>query len=493
MKKRKIILSTILAGGLLVSSCSEDFLNKQPTAADQLTSEQLAEAGEYNPDLIKGTVTGIYSYMIEPQDDHNDFGQKGFDIMSDMLSGDMALTANNYNWYMRLVDFQATVDYTRSENLKPWKYYYTVIRSANSVIATLGGNDSTPETEENKWLMGQVKALRAYAYFYLTQFYTREYNPSQEILPIYTEVGQPAQPKSLSSDVYGLIVSDLSEAIVLLENFTRTQKSEIDVNVARGLLAYTYGAMGDYGMVKTLTGDVINSGAFPLTTSAQVCYPGVGSGFNDVSTASWMWGVNLEESLGINLISWWGQMDYFTYSYQWAGDRKAIDATLYASIPTNDVRKNQFPSSSPYFNMPVNKFFDPGRTAGQQRYISTDYIYMRVDEMYLLNAEASAKTGDEGTARTRLHEFLANRIPDHSYVDGLTGQALLDEIYKQTRVEFWGEGKSYLAMKRNHATITRGANHLFQAGVSVPYNDTRLTFLIPQQEMNFNPYITEQN
>ena len=49
----------------------------------------------------------------------------------------------------------------------------------------------------------------------------------------------------------------------------------------------------------------------------------------------------------------------------------------------------------------------------------------------------------------------------------MTGQALLDEIYKQTRVEFWGEGKSYLAMKRNHATLTRGANHLFQAGVVI--------------------------
>jgi hypothetical protein len=42
---------------------------------------------------------------------------------------------------------------------------------------------------------------------------------------------------------------------------------------------------------------------------------------------------------------------------------------------------------------------------------------------------------------------------------------LKKEIYLQTRIEFWGEGKSYLAMKRK-ATTTRGSNHLFFAGDS---------------------------
>jgi hypothetical protein len=41
------------------------------------------------------------------------------------------------------------------------------------------------------------------------------------------------------------------------------------------------------------------------------------------------------------------------------------------------------------------------------------------------------------------------------------GNYIAKEIYLQTRIEFWGEGKSYLAMKRNKATTTRGSNHLF--------------------------------
>jgi hypothetical protein len=69
----------------------------------------------------------------------------------------------------------------------------------------------------------------------------------------------------------------------------------------------------------------------------------------------------------------------------------------------------------------------------------------------------------------------------------LSGQALLNEIYLQTRIELWGEGKSYLAMKRNKATITRGTNHLFEPGVAFPYTDPKLTFVIPQAEVLNNP------
>jgi len=64
---------------------------------------------------------------------------------------------------------------------------------------------------------------------------------------------------------------------------------------------------------------------------------------------------------------------------------------------------------------------------------------------------------------------------------------LLDEIYLQTRIELWGEGKSYLAMKRNKATITRGANHLFFAGNSFQYNDPKVTFVGPGAEVINNP------
>jgi len=481
---------TLLIIGAFSTSCNEDFLEVQPT--EFLSQEQIAEAAANNPDVIAGSVAGIYTLLFEAgtggTTSHDDFGQKGYDIYSDMLCGDMALSVSTYGWYRRLTEFQPTQDYTSTTNYKVWRYYYRIIRSANSVIDALGGNDVVPELDENKHLMGQAKALRAYGYFYLAQFFQDGYNPSQVILPIYTNPNQENQPKSAASEVYALIVKDLNDAISLLETFSRASKNQVNQSVAKGLLAYTYGAMGDYAQVKTLTQDILNSG-FTLMNSDEVT-----GGFNNVSIAGWMWGQDITLDNGLDLVSWWGQMDVFTYSYQWAGDRKAIDQDLYDAIGDDDVRKSQFhPTAGGYYLIPLNKFYDNGREIGGQRNVTTDYLYMRVAEMYLLNAEAAANTGDEATAKISLKFLLDQRMADTSFIDGLSGKALLDEIYLQTRIELWGEGKSYLAMKRNKATVTRGDNHLSNVGVAISYDDTRLSFLIPQSEIQNNPFINEQN
>jgi len=486
----KYVLTLLIIGGFS-TSCNEDFLEVYPT--EFLSQEQIAEAAANNPDVIAGSVAGIYTLLFEAgtggTTNHDDFGQKGYDIYSDMLCGDMALSVSTYGWYRRLTEFQPTQDFTFNNNYMVWRYYYRIIRSANSVIDALGGNDAVPELDENKHLMGQAKALRAYGYYYLAQFFQNGYDPTQMILPIYTDPTQENQPKSAASEVYALIIKDLTDAISLLETFNRTSKNEVNKYVAKGLLAYTYGAMGDYEKVKILTDDILSGGGFTLMNSDEVT-----GGFNDISIAGWMWGQDITLDNGLDLVSWWGQMDVFTYSYQWAGDRKAIDQDLYDAITADDVRKAQFyPSAGGYYLIPLNKFYHDGREIGGQRNVETDYVYMRIAEMYLLQAEAAANTGDEAGAKTALKNLLDQRMPDTSYIDGLSGKALLDEIYLQTRIELWGEGKSYLAMKRNKATVTRGSNHLSNIGVSIPYDDNRLSFLIPQSEIQNNPFINDQN
>jgi hypothetical protein len=44
---------------------------------------------------------------------------KGYDIYTDMLCSDMVLAGLNYGWYSRMVDYQATVDFTNISNYKP--------------------------------------------------------------------------------------------------------------------------------------------------------------------------------------------------------------------------------------------------------------------------------------------------------------------------------------------------------------------------------------
>ena len=486
MKIKNYLMYAI--AGVMFTSCSDEFLETEPTQF--VSASQIAEYSEKNPGLQAANISGIYSLMYQTGTggtnlNHDDFGQKGYDIYSDMLSSDMVLAGLTYGWYSGISQMTVTQDFTTTGTYMVWRYYYRIAFSANTVIQGLGGNDAVPETEEGRYFMGQAKAMRGYAYYYLAQFFATEYNPSEPILPIYLDNDTPAQPLSTTQEVYDFIISDLTDAVELLDGYNRTGKQEVNKYVAEGLLAYAYAAMGNYEEVATLTEDVITNGGFTLMSADEVL-----GGFNDANTAGWMWGVDLTTDQGLDLVSWWGQVDLFTYSYAWAGDPKTIDAGLYASISDDDVRKAQFIDEDGDGRLyPTGKFYDPNKVIGGQRNVTTDYVYMRVAEMYLLHAEAAAMTGDEAGAKQALSAVLDMRLDDASYVDGLSGAALQDEIYLQTRIELWGEGKSYLAMKRLKATITRADNHLSFPGESFQYNDPRLSFKIPQSEVQNNPNI----
>ena len=505
MKKNLIYL--LVATSFLGVGCSEDFLDPLRDSR-VLTAEEIAAAAEFNPAIVQGGVDGLYNFLIEPGavtgTQHYDFGQKGVDIFLDLLSSDVALSGNSYGWYQNTANLISTVDFTRTENRLIWTYYYKVISTSNEIINQLGGNDAVPTSVQSRHQYGQAKALRAYAYFYLAQIFQRTNDLSQPILPYYNGTSADTAAKVPASQIYGLIVSDLLQAIDLLGNYTRPSKEKINAWVAKGLLAYAYAAQGNYAQAKVTSEDIINNSGFTLTTRVQLAsppppaLPPAGSGFNDLNTPSWMWGFDLTTTLQHQLVDWWGQMDYYTYSYQWAGDRKTIDTRLLGAIPTGDIRKTQFGSGGVTNRMPINKFFDPARVAGQQYIITTDLIFMRIDEFYLLSAEASAKTGDEATAKSRLKDLMTIRFAGgaaaaDTYVNPLSGQALKNAIYLNTRIEMWGEGKSYLAMKRNEATVTRGTNHVFRSGSSFAFDIDELSFEIPQSEILNNPAITGQN
>lgn len=474
--KKILTFSILSAVAFNLTACKKDFLNTSPT---EVVSTAPADV------RLNGLYLMTYQTGTGGTSGHTDFGQKNVDICTDMLCGDMALLATNYHQYQDVANLKATQQPSDNYNYIPWRYYYRLIYEANKSIAEL----ASPKNNEERYTLAQFRALRGYAYFYLMQIFTTKYEPDSRTnsIPLYTTADITSKPRVKQSEVYAQIISDLEFAVTNLSGFTRSKKGMIDKYVAEGLLAYTYAAMGNNQKVAELAQDIVNNSGYPLTTREQIFYDTTtkkGGGFNDVETKSWMWGVDLITENSFDLISWWGMIDIYTYSYAWAGDGKAMDDKLYAQIRTNDIRKKQFDEEL----LPSNKFFSPDRVIGGQRKISTDYIYMRVDEFYLLAAEALAKLGQDVQAKTIYKKLLKLRYPeatattDIAYVDALTNAQLQDDIYLNTRIELWGEGKSYFAMKRNHKTIERGSNHVEEKNTTFSYDNPRLTFAIPQNE-----------
>lgn len=513
MKRTILNITKFVAIATLLVSCGEDYLVEEPTGSE-VNIRQIGEAAEVNPEISGAFMTGVYATMFTTRTggttSHQDMGQKGYDIYGDMISGDMALTTSTYGWYRaRITELQAPQDFTQQENYQVWRYYFRVINRANLVIETIL-QQPQPETEAelmeivagltdgNRHILGQSLAMRAHSYFNLSQYMINDVTASwnSPTLPVYTVAGLAAKERSTTQEVYKLMEDDLTIAIDLLDDYNRPSKVEVDQAVAQTILAYVLASRKDrWQDVVTVSNAALGRTTATLMTADQ-SINGIRGGFNDVNSQGWMWGIDINEDIGIGLVSWWGQMDAFSYSYAAVGDNKAMDIDLYESMRPDDIRRQQFfnnPASARHLQ-PINKFYDSDRVIfGTSQVVKADYIYMRYAETLLLNIEALAKSGAEGAARTALINFASTRIDDTSYISSLNGQALIDEIYKQTRLELWGEGKSYYAMKRNEATIVRGSNHLSFGGEAMPWNDERLTFEIPLQEIQDNNFINDQN
>lgn len=488
------IISIALFIGLLgLAGCGKDYLDREPS--DYLTGEQIKKYSPLNPEIPNGMIRGIYSLTFEwgtgGSGDHDDFGQKSIDIVTDMMSGNMVLTGKTYGWFSQDYELNS-MNKTDGRAYKIWRYYYQVIKGANSVIDGLGGDTITTENPEIMAAYGQAKALRAYAYYNLVNLYQQPFgdNSNAPAIPVYTsQLTAEAAPLSTVDEVYQLIIKDLEKAVILLDEFQRPNKNEINANVAKGLLAYAYLSSGNYEKAAAVSGEVIASGEFRLMDINEV----VQSGFNSVNIPGWMWGIDLTKDNTPGLPSFWGMMDIFTYSYAGAGDGKAIDIRLYNAIPDNDIRKSQFLNkpNDQYYLHPTYKFYDNNRVIFGDRQWENDLVYMRVAEMYLIYAEAYSHI-NSGEAKKILRIFLAQREPGAATrINALSDENLKKEIYFQWRVEMWGEGKSLFALKRFKQTVTRGENHKYLANSPYEYNDNRMIFQIPESEINNNPQINE--
>jgi hypothetical protein len=501
MKLNKIFYT--LFAVILFLGCEKEFLTEYPTGS--ITPKQIADINLINPEIQGSLLLGIYENMYKAgsggTSGHVDFGQRAMDIKTDMLSGDMVLGAKNYGWYQEISELTATVDYNDIMNYGPWRFYYRIVNLSNIVIDNIGGKDSNPEDATAKASLGQALTTRAYAYFYLTQLFQNGYDADQKILPIYTSATDPNKEKSKASEVFALIEDDLTVAKGLMTDFTRESVTQADKYVASTILAFAYAAQGKWQEAADESAIVVLNSGYRVISADEAFYAGSGDfvgGFNSVDTYSnsVLWGVDLTADSGIGLLSFWGQVDYFSYSYAAAGDKKAIDIGLYNNIRNDDIRLNQFlylPSRDDVHLMPLYKFYHEDREPLGQRVVTADLFYFRYADMVLLHAEAQAHLGNDAASKTVLDILLSQRIVDRSYLVPLTGQDLIDEIYLQTRIEMWGEGKSYLAMKRNKASITRGSNWLDFAGETYDYDDEKLSFEIPEQEIRDNPLVNSQN
>ena len=533
MKKTyKFIYSAavVAALALTASSCTES-MDTEPQGST-LTKEEL----ERNASSLDGLVKGMYSNMIQAEaitswvgaTRHYDFGYASTMMMMDNAGQDEVSPNTGYNWYRNNLRFNDRTDKSDITYFL-WNQQYKNISQANAIISAT--ESSYKDNSAAAAARGKALAMRAFCYLNLAQMYQFTYKGHEDALcvPIVKETTTAEQasdnPRATVKDVYDFIMDDLNNAVTLLDGASRSGKADIDQQVAYGLRARTELVMQNW---KAAADDAAKAaeGYTPLSRE-DAAQPG----FNDISASNWIWGMDVNETSDIvqtGILNFPSMMSSFTgngYSPSYA--YRAINSKLWNEIPSTDVRKGWWLDSK--FNSPIvnpDYLINTGKQvyvfsstskdddhlfalwkvpylnvkfgAYQNKYgnetNACDVPLMRVEEMILIQAEATAMSGDVAGGKKILEDFVRTyRDPDYT-CNATTAEGVQEAVWFQRRVELWGEGFSYFDIMRLKKPIDRrGANYEASVTYNIPAESKIMLWIIPEDEVNNNKALQGKN
>lgn len=510
----------------LLVSCTEDLVTSPDGSI--LTEEQKQEVAALIPERLSADLNGMYAILgtqypaLPASTRSDDFGYASVTLAWDHNASDMVSPDASYNWFATPLEFSDRT-YTYASPYIRWALFYKQIKLANDLLAAI------PEDSDSEMLdyyRGQALAVRAFDYFNLVQMYQFTYkgNEDKPSIPIITNEmeGDPTNnPRATVQAVYDLILSDLDQAIELLEGFSRPNKAAVNQAVAYGIRARVHLVMQNWENAASDAADA--RAGFEFLSKEDAGKPG----FNDASAANWMWAVLINPvNISSNINTWPSKLSSFAGNSYTAnvGQYMSISSLLWAKIPATDVRKGWWVDESlnspiledlswpghegepigplnitdvkmpflPYTNVkfgPTDNVFGNGAN-------SADWVIMRSEEMLLIEAEALAMSGDVGAAATLLETFMKDyRDPSYTVSAGSAEQFQI-EVWKQRRIELWGEGFSFFDILRLQKNIVRfnsstTSNFPIAMRFNMAYNDPWLLLRIPQREINSNMGISE--
>ena len=518
-------ISTMVLGGLMLASCSD--IDEQIYSGGAFSKEQSQDIVNAIPTRVEATFNGMFTFMGNPAQNYgtrfssaraDDFGFIMMALSQDFEGADMIGADNGYNWFSAACEYSSrTPSYAN-----PYIRYvtpYTLIGMVKDILATI------PEDTEDASLINmkaQAKALRAYSYLSLAPYFQGSYETSKDkpCVPVLSDtVDVTNNPRATVEQVYNVIVEDLTWAIDHLDE-TRSSKAYVNANVAYGLRARAYLAMGK-GAEAAADAEKAMQGYEPASI-AEVSVPT----FCDMEEHNWIWAIDITDD----------QANYFRYGTapSWlsafcgdgygaaCGTTAMINKLLWDKIPATDVRKGWWIDENlhspnwadltwgtakgdeianlvlddgskvelpPYTNIKFGMKSGVGSTLN-----NNDWPLMRVEEMILIQAEGYAISGNEAKAKEILTNFVKTyRDPSYTIPSGRT---LRDEIWFQRRVELWGEGFAVSDARRLNKPIVRfhGPNTTNYADAfqfNIAADDGWLNMRFPQSEKDNNSAIVD--
>lgn len=487
MRHFRIYLMSLVA--LLLMSCSDDFLDRQPL--DTINTENYPTTAE---ELVT-VVNGAYQPLQWP---------KLYNLRmwsTDIMAGNSIVGAGGGSDGIETQDMSNFVTNTDNAGvLDLWRGPWPGILMSNIVL------DAAPKLDINEDIrnrsMGEAHFLRAHYYFILARFFgdvpliTEPQSSDSDLFP-------PRDPVAL---VYEQIISDLNAAAELLpekNGYTPENRGRASKGAAFGLLAKVHLTLGNYQQVVQYATEVENLGYalnenyadnFSITNENsveslfEVQYASEGgydfwSNENQASWASPFMGPR-----GANFVAggygWNQPTEEFVEAYEEGDERK--DATvLYEGGPEFDGKEYESRFSFTGYN--VRKFLVPISQVSAFDNSPLNFPILRYADVLLMRAEALNELGQTVAAEEDLNEVRERAGLDD--VEGLSQADFRNAVLHERRMELAFEGQRWFDLIRvNNGEY--GLNFLRSIGKNNA-SQKHLLFPIPQIELDRNPNLVQ--
>ena len=534
------------------TSCIDEETPTQEASAEQVAGSTAS---------FKMLINGLSSKMISQQNYYGesyrgtwyasqDWGYPCYMYVKETMLDGFPTTDASWNYQ---------IYYEKASNLTgysgcPFYYYYGLINNANRILATLSDDAS----DEMLQYYAMARVYRALAYsdlammfeFYKTGIAELDAKAEKILgltVPLVTEEttreSGKNNPRAPFYTMYRYILNDLTIAEAALKNYSRSSKSEPNIDVVNGLLSRFWLNLATRfrkypdDLAKQLEHEGDNDGFTALgIKTAEDCYRKaqdyatkvIGAGYTPVTESQWKdakTGFNTENQAWVwdmrytskeQVTDYWCSHIGLTASEPtwgmaaYGGAYRCIATKYYNRIKDGDWRKESWialelkeettatkSEKTNFSRLPAyaNLKFRPGSGSidDEQTGMLCDVPLLRVEEMYFNVIECKFYLEGLAAGKQALESFLNTyRYTNSGYhCDATYNADFMYEMIAQKFIEFWGEGVLYNDFKRLRLAVIRdyvGSNYLeayllnSKDGYCAPW----LNFYIPETERSFN-------
>lgn len=345
-----------------------------------------------------------------------------------------------------------------------WRWGYNYIYQANACIEGIARSSGISPAVKNQ-LTGEVKVVRALCYFYLVNLFGD--------VPLETTTDyrlNATMPRTSSEKIYQQIISDLSDAQMLLGTNLSVGHTIPDKWTATALLARVYLYQQNWQLAETLSSAVIDSGGYQLESDLNQV-------FLSTSTGT-IWQL-------APVAPFFNTAEGYTFIPASNRVKPAYALTPYFlnAFENGDLRKADWTDS---VTIGGSTYYYPYKYKVRSGSVKTEYnIVLRLAEQYLIRAEARAHQNNINGAVSDLN-IIRQRAGLPPLSDKMNQTECLKAVLKERQTELFAEwGHRWFDLKR-----TGEVDSVLGAEKS-GWKPAAALYPIPFSQLEANPSLTQ--